>query len=135
MIVSNLKGRLRLKDPLLRVKDIRRKVEELLNSLGGIRQYELNSRVGSLLIIYDPAIQKVDSLLKALRRVLPWIEREGSPKPSELKYLNIAMLFSLTLSILGALGGLWTFHLYFGLLFLASLGLHLYRYRKILLWG
>ena len=76
--VHNVPGRLRVKHPLFKSKDLHYEVQKILVDMGhGIGTADFNTTTGSLLINYDP--HEIDH-----RDILRRLERAGFYKPERV---------------------------------------------------
>jgi hypothetical protein len=135
-LVSDIEGRLRIRDKLLKdsyVADAARK--DLLDSQG-ITHVSINFKVGSMLILYEPSqITRTDVENIVFQWLKPVVADENeatifrSPAPrmtmKRRKLVNTTMLSSLLVSLVLAALDAKKLHILSGLLFLSALGLHL----------
>lgn len=150
-IASFFDGRIRFRHAALRDPDIAARLHAYLTtSLPGVRKAEVNSRIGSLLLEYDPAVldraalldlaARAETLLAPLRADRGEACASGERRPVRRRpgraqvrrALNRGMLVSLIASVIfGALGRKRA-HVALGTLFTALSAAHLYSVRKCL---
>jgi hypothetical protein len=70
MVVSMVNGRIRCRSPYLRNPEPARRLVELASSLPGMIEVKANSRVGSILFVYDPAVLDLQRMLSAYSGML-----------------------------------------------------------------
>lgn len=146
-ITSFIDGRVRLRHELLRKPALAEQVQSMLPTIQGIRSVAVNTRTGSLLVEYDPAILGPEQLLALLRQ---WEHMTGlitdpAEGPSTLasihksvcrgrlrRVLNGGMLLSLAASTLMGAAKRTQGHVLMGGLFLALNAVHLWNVRKTL---
>lgn len=138
MIVSFIEGRIRLRDERLRISQLADAVKEILLNIKGIKEVSANQRAGSILILYDKAVLKLEQILQVLAdylniRVNYEKAKQATCNPASIRRIaKIGMLLSLAISISAALLDLKALHVAFGVIFLGFLGLHLYLYKNII---
>ncbi len=147
MIVSSVKGRIRIRDERLKRGVFADGLKRRLESSGELFDVCINQRVGSMLIIYNPSVTDNKRLFELVgedivaedilrntpkkggnKKILPWQIPEGITKVHKK-----VMLFSLTTSLLGIAFGLKKYHIIAGLIFVGAWGIHIFTYRKMVL--
>lgn len=138
-IASSLPGRIRVRDPQLRLADRLERLRSTLAASEGVISAEANPVVGSLLLHYDaakvaPEIMEV--LVDAAVDAELATPRHAYPPSTRVRINRVAkhgMLGSLALSLVLAAAGQKRWHVISGGLFVAFLGLHLAVHRRRLL--
>lgn len=137
MIVSALRGRIRIQDPRLKNSNEANRIEDVLQSLNGISEVRVNPAIGSLLIYYDTSVHSIRALSKHIKKQLKQNgEKINSQFLTSLKnrrYVKYGLLSSLSGSIIFLVLDSETWHYRIGNVFLSFLSLHLYQNRKRLL--
>lgn len=135
-IASSIPGRIRVRDPKLRVPERLLRLRDALAQGMGILSVETNALTGSLLLHYDAAAtapEIMESFVDAA------VDAElASPRPDTTqtrlnRYAKHGMLASLAVSLAFAAAGNKRWHALSGGLFLAGLGVHLAHHRQRLL--
>ena len=122
-IRSYFPGRLRARHASLKNAETVKQVKTFLAGLEGVRSVEINPRVGSLLLLWDPAKLQIGDLN-------PF---HGSKFVNQ--NVNRAMTATYALTLLGLVpgigpGGKMALHVASGVAFTAFLAWHLIRYRS-----
>ena len=151
---SYFPGRLRARHASLKNAETVKQVKTFLAGLEGVRSVEINPRVGSLLLLWDPAKLDIEQLKALASAALP----EEKPVPAKSaatrqrapakgfqigdlnpfhgsKFVNLAMTATYALTLLGLVpgigpGGKMALHVASGVAFTAFLAWHLIRYRS-----
>lgn len=135
-IASSIPGRIRVRDPKLRVPERLERLRSALAAGDGVTSTEINPVAGSLLLYYDAAAtapEIMESFVDAA------VDAElASPRPDTAqtrlnRYAKHGMLASLAVSLAFAAAGNKRWHALSGGLFLAALGVHLAHHRQRLL--
>lgn len=158
VVASLLDGRVRIRDEGLKREPLVARVREELLATPGVSEVEVNTRVGSLLVLYSAAVTAAEKILKTVSQLLGSAEaasgseqpaRSGSARPGIFAKLsrfkdasfaepsvfkrrvlnNIGMLVSLVASLGAAIFGLKKLHILTGVVFLALFGDHFYQRR------
>lgn len=138
MIVSFVEGRMRIRDECLKMPTIANAVEKTLMRIRGITEVAVNRRAGSILVLYDRSVLKIQQILNILA---DYLDINTFYRKTEQVVMNpvirrriakIGMPLSLAISISAALLDLKALHVAFGVIFLGFLGLHLYLYKNII---
>ena len=155
-ITSFVDGRVRVRHPALHDATQAAQVRELLGLMPGIVSVTVNSRTGSLLLVYDPAQLSKEDLIR-LGEQWAWQSGESVPSaklpelctpscaPSALgslfrgygrrrmsRCVNMGMLTSLGASLAFGMTGRMAGHVAAGGLFVLFNVVHLYMYRRCL---
>lgn len=148
MIVRILPGRVRLRTPALRRASNAAALRKALLALTGVQDLQVNARVGSLLVHYDPQVLSEDALRTLLEHHFPGALVSAAPSAAcgrsgaiptlrlsadQRRALAYAMLTSLGTSLLSLLVHSKKAHVVAGLLFLGGLSVHLSDKRKFLM--
>jgi hypothetical protein len=138
MMVSSLKGRLRLRGRRLKNAATATRAGTALENLPGVTRVTLNQVTGSLLLEYDPTRLDPTMALKLLAELAPEPEREtaapGSldrafqltPEAAELLTLTGTFIVCVASSALRAR----KLHLYSGLSLAMLAARHIFKYRR-----
>lgn len=135
-IASSIPGRIRVRDPKLRLPERLERLRAVLAAGDGVASCEANPATGSLLLHYDAAAVAPE-LMEAF--VDAAVDAElVSPRPDTAairanRYAKQGMLASLAVSLAFAATGKKRWHALSGGLFLAGLGIHLAYHRQRLL--
>jgi hypothetical protein len=135
MITSFIDGRIRIRDEKLESIAVVSHIEKRLSQLKGIVYVSINRRTRSLLIFYDKTILRLEQVLHVLADYLDIAKAENKRRISciaDRKIVNLGMLVSLALSMLGAVADIAALHITAGIIFLGFLGLHIFRYKNML---
>lgn len=135
MITSCIDGRIRIRDEKLESIAIASHIEKRLSQFKGIVYVAINRRTRSLLIFYDKTILKFEQVLHVLADYLDIAKAESKRRISciaDRKIVNLGMLASLAVSMLGAAADIAALHITAGIIFLGFLGLHIFRYKNML---
>lgn len=138
-IASVIPGRIRVRDPQLRLPDRLERLRAALAANEGIVSTEANPAAGSLLLYYDAAKvapEIMEALVDAAVDTELATPRHAYPPSARVRINRAAkhgMLGSLALSLALAAAGQKRWHVISGGLFLASLSLHLAVHRRRLL--
>lgn len=148
MNVRILPGRVRLRTPALRRAANAAELRKALLTQAGVQDVQVNARVGSLLVHYDPQLLSEETLRTLLEQHFPGAltraassaagSRSGALPTVRLsadqrRTLAYAMLTSLGTSLLSLLVHSKKAHVLAGLLFLGGLGVHLSDKRRFLM--
>lgn len=147
LITSCIDGRIRVRDGLLRDLALAGSLSRLLLNTPGVREVSANPRSGSLLIVFQQARITLRQLTALLERFFG-SEQPGTPAPKaqtrpgrlrlpglaavQRQAVNLGMLASLLVSLLGAVLGAKLLHIISGAIFMAALGVHLFDKRRSL---
>lgn len=135
MIVSSIDGRVRIKDKKLKASDIVSKIKNKLLQNEGIKDIYTNHRTGSLLILYDRTILRLEQILYVLADYIEITKTQyskGINLFANRKIINHGMLLSFALSMFGAIADVSGLHIIAGGIFLGFLALHLLRYKNVI---
>lgn len=148
MNVRILPGRVRLRTPALRRAANAAELCKALLAQAGVQDVQVNARVGSLLIHYDPQLFSEEALRTLLEHHIPGALTSTAPNASgsrsgalptwrlsadQRRALAYAMLASLGTSLLSLLVHSKKAHVFAGLLFLGGLGVPLSDKRRFLM--
>lgn len=148
VVASHVAGRIRIRDEKLRREAVAGRVRDALAATPGVSDVEVNPRVGSVLVIYSPAVTEGNKILSdvsellgsvsgeegasvAPAKVCPRISLSLSPRVKR-NVVNIGMLSALVLSLAALLFHLKKLHYLAGIVFVALFGDHLYERRQLL---
>lgn len=140
-IVSNIPGRLRVRDQRLTGADKAKQVHDGLLALDGVTEVTVGLRTGSLLIVHSAAPSCVQGIMDLLTGMFGPEEENGYTaggypfRPSGLvklpgNELNFGMLAALLASMAGITIGPKKLHYAAGVLFLALSAIHLFERRR-----
>lgn len=145
MITSCIDGRIRVRDSLLRNASVAGTLNRVLLDAPGVKAVSINSRAGSLLILFRQAQTTVREIIALLEEFLPAAKTASAPVPAKSgrsrqvglatirrRAVNLGMLASLLVSLLGAALGAKTLHIVAGIIFVAVAGVHHYDKRQAL---
>jgi hypothetical protein len=149
VIASSIEGRLRIRDEGLTKEEMAHAVRDTLLAIPGVDEVTVNRRVGSLLIVYGKAVSGVERILTALADLFglnasPAKEFEDTTpalrlprisldrKISRRAVVNLGMLSSLLVSMVGVLLDATGLHVAAGVIFLVLFGIHVFERRKSL---
>jgi hypothetical protein len=146
VIVSNIDGRLRLRDERLKNPEVIEGIRKDLGDLPGlVCDISANRRVGSLLVYYEPPGSSSDIIVAVENHLKKTEEGKGLEKTDPLpallnavkslgtrKAIKFGMLGTLAISLVGVAFDIKKMHLISGLLFLSALGMHLSSKRRFL---
>lgn len=135
MIASFIDGRIRIRDEKLKSISTGSHIKTKLLQFKGITDVTINHRTGSLLILYDKVILRLEHILHVLADYLEVAKikySKGINFITDRKIVNIGMLSSLALSMFGAVADATSLHIIAGVIFLGFLALHLFRYKNML---
>ncbi len=94
-IFSKVSSRIRFRSTSLRSQKAIQKVKDALNASQGIIKSQFNQRVGSVLIFFDSAKIKAESILQKIQKVLPTsvndVQKALKTLPSKVKDLQQAL--------------------------------------------
>ena len=147
MIVSSIRGRIRIRDERLKKMVFADSLKRRLESSEELLDVRINHRVGSMLIIYNPSTTNNKRLFELVGEDIVVKETTGdtSIKRDNKKILSLRMpkgitkahkkimLFSLAASLLGIAFGLKKYHVIAGFIFMGVWGIHLYIHKWTLL--
>ncbi|MBI2894027.1 MAG: hypothetical protein HYY06_10780 [Deltaproteobacteria bacterium] len=132
MIASSIPGRIRFRHPQLRVHDRAEPARRKVAALSGVEKAQLNERVGSLLVSFDPGRASEQQILEALSlpidRVDAADEARGRRPPGGL--LSLGLLSSLGMTVAAGILKLKWLHVAAGAALVGFVGAHVYRSRK-----
>lgn len=143
-IVSNCRGRMRLRSPAIKNPDTAEKLLEQLKDVSGVETLDINERTGSLLVKFVPELfdgkEFSGIFLKNIRQTP---KSEILPKVSEkvvsaFKSREMRRFENRSLTVFGAatVASLffkaWKFHTWAGVIYTGFTVLHMIRYRKTL---
>ena len=146
---SYMPGRLRLRHPALKSPEAASALNDFLGKMEGVTALEINPRVGSLLLYWDPEKLDIESLKAMALMFLPKEEKaEEAEKPCPLsglnplhstkavnQFVNRSMTATFLLMLSGLVPGLRLgrqVHVAAGAAFAALAAWHMARYRKTL---
>lgn len=155
MIASFVEGRIRLRDEKFKNRAVGDEIQKNVAHLKGILNVSINRRTGSLLIFYDKAGLRLEQVLHILADYLDaakteWGLSQNCGHSPRIKYgagsdfgtvpvarvsitnrkiVNLGMLASLAVSMLGAAADIAALHIAAGIIFLGFVGLHIFRYK------
>ena len=146
-IRSYMPGRIRLRHPALKSAQAAAAVRGFLENMEGVVRLELNPRVGSLLLFWDPEKLDIESLRAMAALCLPKdVQEKPEKKACTLaglnplhgsKAVNQCVNRAMTVSLLALLAGLvpglragLSLHTAAGAAFTALAAWHMIRYRK-----
>lgn len=150
---SYMPGRIRLRHPALKSPEAVSALKEFLEKMDGVTALEVNPRVGSLLLYWDPEKLDIESLKAMAVMMLP--KEEGAAKAAEAEkkacpfaslnplhsskavnqFVNRSMTATFLLMLSGLVPGLRLgrqVHIAAGAAFAAFAAWHMARYRKTL---
>lgn len=135
-IVSSLPGRIRLRDPALRLPDHLDRLCLALEAMDGVLAVEGNVKAGSVVFRYDAAGQEVEELEAAVEAALelelarPRPAHRPSTRVRVNRYAKRGMLVTLGASLALAAAGNKRWHIVTGGAFVACLLVHLAVHRR-----
>lgn len=147
---SYVPGRIRLRHPALKSPEAVKALQEFLGKMAGVTSLEVNPRVGSLLLYWDPEKLDIESLKAMAVMMLPKEEEktEEEKKACPLaalnplhgskavnQFVNRSMTATFLLMLSGLVPGLRLgrqVHIAAGAAFAALAAWHMARYRKTL---
>jgi len=145
MIVSFIDGRIRMRGEYLKNPAVIDAIERIAK-INGVRDVSANRRTGSVLILYDIAVIRLEQVLslfpgftylsaalmphQASRKIAGAIYESPLLSIDSLRIINTGMFAVLGLSMFGAIVGSMAVHVAAGLVFLGFLAMHIFRYRK-----
>ncbi len=132
MIRSFRSGRVRLRAPSLRAEGALDEIRNMLAAYPGIREIQTNTRIGSLLVSYDPARISEESLHAAVAALkekfpAPVCKKTG---PTLRKAEKRLMLGAALLSLSGAMFDRMPLHKIGGAAFFLLAGRHVFCRRR-----
>lgn len=140
-ICSYLEGRVRLRHQALKNAGLAGQLESLLRTLPGVEKAQVNSRIGSLLLEYDPQKLSREDLQSLLRRGELLLNVSAASKAAQgtacnraylRRWTYRAALASLAISTIAGFRGRPRAHVLTGGLFLALNACHLWNVRRAL---
>ncbi len=145
IITSTIPGRIRIRDQRLTSTGQAEQIRTDLLTMHGVHDVTIASRTGSLLIIYTAATETMQQILAFLTTVFGNAEDSHIPGACHCSKLfsptarlhknavNLGMIISLLTSLIGIVLGAETLHIAAGVLFLATLSVHLFERRRAIL--
>lgn len=136
MITSFIEGRIRIRDEALKTDSISASIKSRLLKVKGVSGVEANTKVGSILIVYDNSTD-ISEVMSALKNYIK-ISKTSPEKALRVrkgtikKAVNTGMLASLMISLIGAAFDIKKLHITTGIIFLGFLGSHLVKFDGIL---
>jgi len=134
MITSFVDGRIRIRDEKLKGIAVVSHIQKKLSQLKGIMDFSINHRTGSLLILYDKTILRLEQILHLLGDYLDIAKiefRKFINFVADKKIINLGMFTSLAVSMLSAALDIAALHITAGVVFLGFLSLHIFRYKNM----
>lgn len=143
-ITSNIPGRIRIRDQRMTRADRAEQLRTDLMAMNGVGDVTVNLRTGSLLIIYSTAQSCLEGIMDLLTGLFGAGEESGGSSggslrvagllvpgaPMRRRAVNLGMLASLLISMVGIMIGLKKLHYAAGILFLAIFGIHVFERRQ-----
>ncbi|MBP3730100.1 MAG: cation transporter [Mailhella sp.] len=147
-ITSFIDGRVRLRHPALKNRELMQSVKSLVEGMDGVTAVQCNDVTGSLLIFYDPGKLSREELLSLAEQGAAFLEQSIAPqctaKPlcqtlgtlvfgrSAGRLVNRVLLASLLCSLGGAAAGVSAMHKIAGGIFALACLQHVAAHRKLL---
>lgn len=145
-ITSNIPGRMRVRDQSLTRADRAEQVRGGLLAMDGVTEVTVGVRTGSLLIVYSTTQTCLQGIMELLTGLFGAGEENGGScgcsfraadmlapgAPMRKNAVNLGMLASLLISMVGVLIGLKKLHYAVGMLFLGFAGIHVFERRRAL---
>lgn len=147
MIASFIDGRIRIRGENLKSQAVINEIKQIAK-IKGITDVSANKRTGSVLILYDIAVFRLEQILNMLSDFLDISDvladipaavsvpqkasRRQISRIVPNRILNIGMLASLAGSLFGVAVGVKFFHVAAGFLFLGFLAVHIFKYKNML---
>jgi hypothetical protein len=125
VIVSSTPGRVRVRHPALRAKSRAAQARATLLALPGVQRAADDSRVGSLLVTYDPARTSEAAVVAAIELGAPTLHAEPRAWP-RIPSGTAGMAVSLSVSLGAAATKLKWLHVAAGIVFVALVGVHVF---------
>lgn len=147
IIISDIPGRLRVRDRQLAEGARAGTIEEQVQAVAGVTGVTVNPRTGSLLVVYTPAAAVVAEIRALLAGLFGPAEASGAAGPClrplagllatatplHRNSVKLGMIVSLLTSLIGVALGAEAVHIAAGVLFLATLAVHLFERRRLIL--
>jgi hypothetical protein len=137
LIVASIPGRVRIRHRALARSGQLGRLRAALAALEGVEAVEARTDAASLIVRYDAARvsvarmeRRIDAVVDAELAALRGKESRMAKRNRQAKYVMLVSLFA---SLALAAGGARRAHALTGTLFVAALGLHLWRHREHLL--
>lgn len=144
-ITSFIDGRVRLRHPALKQREIADMAAASLGAVDGVTEVKVNPVTGSLLLFYDPEVLSREKLLKLAEQgtaVLPQVSSAKTKRSGDVlscllgrhvtRMVDRAMLVSLLICLAGLAAGSGSLHRVAGAVFTAAGIQHLAAHRKAL---
>lgn len=144
-ITSFIDGRVRLRHPALKQREIADMAAASLGAVDGVTEVKVNPVTGSLLLFYDPEVLFREKLLKLAEQgtaVLPQVSSAKTKQSGDVlscllgrratRMVDRAMLVSLLICLAGLAAGSGSLHRVAGAVFTAAGIQHLAAHRKAL---
>ncbi len=142
MSIREGQHRFRLRNPLLKNKEAAKKLAENTSTVQGVSRVEVNIRVGSLLVIYNPAGTTAENILDQMSEKTglnckKWlITHPRRPSFQQKRTIKRYVKLGLAASLGGTIGTLaisGKTHALAGSVFFCFLFVHSYQHRRTLL--
>lgn len=138
IITSIIPGRIRIRDQRLCSSDKAEQLRSDLLGMDGIGNVTVSPRTGSLLICCSSATETMQEIMAFLGKLFGQTEDTGQQSsglfaPNSRLHrnsVNLGMIISLLTSLIGVALGAETLHIAAGVLFLATLSIHLFERRR-----
>ena len=144
-ITSFIDGRVRLRHPALKQREIADMAAASLGAVDGVTEVKVNPVTGSLQLFYDPEVLSREKLLKLAEQgtaVLPQVSSAKTKRSGDVlscllgrratRMVDRAMLVSLLICLAGLAAGSGSLHRVAGAVFTAAGIQHLAAHRKAL---
>ena len=138
-VVSATPGRIRIRDRHLRSTERLVALSDRLSAIDGVLGIRTNPRIGSLVLLFDPAQLDIEKLEVRIEDMVDALTKLDMPVVAKARrkqlnrYAKIGMLGSLAASLALVATGQKRGHALAGALFVAGLGVHLGIHRQHLL--